>query len=79
MGNEESKAMRRKECCEDQSGQYAKDCGIESAGWISCCNANSDRERRLKIGNQESTLEEELLLHVSCYEYEVWILWKRYS
>ena len=74
MGNKASKAMRIKECGEDQSGQYAKECGIESAGWISCCNANSNR--RLKFGNRESTLEEELLLHVSCYEYEVCILWK---
>ncbi len=69
MGNEESKEIRRKDGGEDQSGQYAKEGGIESAGWISCCHANSNR--RLQFGNQESTLEEELLLHVSCYEYEV--------
>ena len=58
--------MRRKDCGEDRNGQYAKECGIESAGLTSCCNANSNR--RLQFGNQESTLEEELLLPSSSFQ-----------
>ena len=72
MGNEESRVIRSTKEEEDQSGQYAKECGGENAGWISCCTANSNR--RQKFCNQESMLEEELLLHVSCYEYEVCII-----
>jgi hypothetical protein len=80
MGNEESRVIGSRKEGEDQSGQYAKECGIETAGWLSWCTANSNR--RQKFCNQESTLdlssalslEEVLLLHVSCYEYEVCII-----